>query len=105
MPENWEKAKDDVFFTAMEWARLNRKMPGYTPETLARAWEAFKLALDVAEAMKVRMLHANIARSRAASPDGKNSWARVEDYRIAHGHLPTQDGKPVKGCEKCKQTI
>ncbi len=47
---------------------------------------------------KVRLIEAHFAKQRQESPDGKTSWDRVEDFRLKHGHLPSDSSAPCKEC-------
>lgn len=101
--QDWDKESHELVMRALEWERLRRGMPGSTSETIAKAEEQFWAQAGLVQNIKVRLLREAIAESRAASPDGKNSWDRVEDYRLEHGHLPG-DKEAEKGCAKCKVT-
>lgn len=96
-PSLWERECQHLVMMALEWERLRRGMPGYTPETLAEAEKLFWGAARSAQGLRVSMLRQHIEASRAASPDGKTQWDRVEDFRVEHGHLPGEGT-----CPKCK---
>lgn len=99
----WEIGKQELAMAALEWERLRRGMPGSTPETIAQAEKNFWREAEKLQAIKVKMLMKSINEARAASPDWKTSWDRVEDFRIEHGHLPGDKEDPVaKNCAKCK---
>lgn len=99
----WGAGKQALALAALEWERLRRGMPGSTPETISKAETAFWTEAAKLQAIKVSMIRKSIEDARAASPDGKTSWDRVEDYRIEHGHLPRQDRQKEPGCEACKK--
>ena len=96
----WEKEGHELVMRALEWERLRRGMPGSTPETIAKAEAKFWEQCTLLQNIKVQMLTEAIEKSRRESPDGKDSWDRVEDYRIEHGHLPG-DKEAEKKCAKC----
>ena len=50
-------------------------------------------ATNLPKSEKLKMIEEHFAKERAASPDGKTSWDRVEEYRLKHGHLPPGSGK------------
>lgn len=100
----WDKGKQALALAALEWERLRRGMPGSTPETIKGAEAAFWCEAGKLRDLKIKMLTDAIQAARAASPDGKTSWDRVEDYRIEHGHLPRQDGKKEPTCKACMES-
>ena len=47
---------------------------------------------------KLARIEKHFAEQRAASPDGKTAWERVEDFRLKHGHLPDKSAAPCIHC-------
>ncbi len=104
-PSPWERESQQLVLAALEWERLRRGMPGSTPETIAAAETAFWQKAKQVQGVKVAMLQQHIADARAASPDGKTQWDRVEEFRLEHGHLPGEKEEDAKTCAKCKAGI
>lgn len=99
-PSAWEIGKQDLTMAALEWERLKRGMPGSSPETIAKAEADFWDQCRKLQGIRIAMIQKDIAASRAASPDGMNSWDRVEKFRLEHGHLPG-DKTSEKACPTC----
>lgn len=99
---SWEEGKQELALAALEWERLRRGMPGATPASIKLSEKVFWEKARQLQGIKVAMLQKHIDDARAASPDGKTQWDRVEDFRIAHGHLPGDTEAEVV-CVKCKR--
>lgn len=103
MPESeFESLKLDVCLAAEQWLmhRAGRGMPH--TKSLFEAEEVLDAAATKWLDLKISMIQKHIADARAASPDGMDSWDRVEKYRLEHGHLPAQDGSKQPGCKVCE---
>ncbi len=102
METDFERLKLDVCLAAEEWYKWRVKQGVPFTKSEAEALEKLEAQAKRFVDFKIASIQREIEKARAASPDGKTSWDRVEEYRLKHDHLPRQDGKPQPGCAACE---